>query len=50
MADIGHPRAQNPPAQWQALNTRANLFLREHIGGSHEQRHRRLEPADRVPR
>ena len=38
MADIGHPRAQNPSAQWQALNARANLFLREHIGGSHEQR------------
>ena len=38
MADIGHPRAQNPPAQWQVLNTRANLFLRDHIGGSHEQR------------
>ena len=38
MADVGHPRAQNPPEHWQALNTRANLFLREHIGGSHEQR------------
>ena len=38
VADVGHPRAQNPSAQWQALNARANLFLREHIGGSHEQR------------
>ncbi|MEP7105562.1 MAG: hypothetical protein ABI838_06930 [Chloroflexota bacterium] len=36
-ADIGHPRAQNPPAQWHQLNDEANDFLAANIGGSHRQ-------------
>jgi dienelactone hydrolase len=37
LADVGHPRAQNKPATWRRLNTRAFQFLRAHIHGSHEQ-------------
>ena len=35
IADVGHPRAQNPPAEWRHLNDRAWGFLKEQIGGSH---------------
>lgn len=37
VADIGHPRAQNPPFEWHRLNQRAWLFLKEQIHGSHRQ-------------
>jgi X-Pro dipeptidyl-peptidase-like protein len=35
VADVGHPRAQNRPAQWQHLNARAWGFLNEQLDGSH---------------
>ena len=34
VADIGHPRAQNRPADWHALNDRAWQFLSAGIGGA----------------
>jgi predicted acyl esterase len=37
VADVGHPRAQNPNDQWQYLNDRAWGFLTEQIPGSHRQ-------------
>ncbi len=33
VADVGHPRAQNKPAQWQRINDRANQFLAGNIDG-----------------
>jgi hypothetical protein len=36
-ADVGHMRAQNPPAQWRRLNMQAWQFLQSHIGGAHRQ-------------
>jgi hypothetical protein len=33
VADIGHPRAQNPAGVWQALNARANQFLNAALAG-----------------
>ena len=35
VADVGHPRAQNRPAQWRHLNSRAWGFLQEQLPGSH---------------
>jgi predicted acyl esterase len=35
LADVGHSRAQNPPATWRRLNARAFWFLQSQIGGSH---------------
>jgi predicted acyl esterase len=35
VADVGHPRAQNRPAQWRHLNSRAWGFLNEQLAGSH---------------
>jgi predicted acyl esterase len=37
VADVGHPRAQNPDYQWHYLNQRAWGFLNEQIHGSHRQ-------------
>jgi hypothetical protein len=37
VADVGHPRAQNPPRVWHDLNDRAWQFLSTQIGGSHRQ-------------
>jgi predicted acyl esterase len=37
VADVGHPRAQNRPSQWQRLNDQAWSFLRSQIEGSHRQ-------------
>ena len=37
VADIGHPRAQNPPSEWHHLNVQAWGFLKEQIHGSHRQ-------------
>ncbi len=37
VADIGHSRAQNPPAQWQRLNQQAWQFLRSNLNGAHTQ-------------
>src|SRR4051812_45905877 len=37
VADVGHSRAQNPPATWQRLNPRAFAFLQDQIRGSHRQ-------------
>lgn len=37
VADVGHPRAQNPPSEWQRLNSQAWTFLGGQIGGSHRQ-------------
>jgi predicted acyl esterase len=37
VADIGHPRAQNLPADWHHLNARAWGFLNEQLHGSHRQ-------------
>ena len=37
VADIGHSRAQNRPAQWQRLNDQAWQFLRSNLSGAHEQ-------------
>jgi dienelactone hydrolase len=36
VADVGHSRAQNPPAQWQRLNARAWGFLQSNLNGAHE--------------
>src|SRR2546423_3867087 len=37
VADVGHPRAQNPAFEWHPLNDRAWGFLKEQIHGSHRQ-------------
>src|SRR5207302_11432595 len=37
VADVGHPRAQNPASEWHHLNDQAWGFLKEQIGGSHRQ-------------
>jgi len=37
VADVGHPRAQNPAFEWHPLNDRAWGFLKEQINGSHRQ-------------
>jgi hypothetical protein len=37
VGDLGHPRAQNPPAVWQAVNAQAWTFLQNNIAGSHPQ-------------
>jgi len=37
LADIGHPRAQNPDSEWHHLNVQAWGFLKEQIHGSHRQ-------------
>ncbi|MEA2311680.1 MAG: type transport system ATP-binding protein, partial [Solirubrobacteraceae bacterium] len=36
VADIGHSRAQNPPAQWKRLNAQAWEFLESNLNGAHE--------------
>ena len=38
VADIGHPRAQNPEWEWHRINSQAWDFLREQIRGSHRER------------
>ncbi|HTD77311.1 MAG TPA: hypothetical protein VK898_06735, partial [Chloroflexota bacterium] len=37
VADVGHPRAQNPPPVWHELNQQAWQFLQAQIAGSHRQ-------------
>ena len=37
VADVGHSRAQNRPAQWQRLNEQAWQFLRSNLSGAHDQ-------------
>jgi X-Pro dipeptidyl-peptidase-like protein len=37
VADVGHPRAQNPAFEWHHLNDQAWGFLKEQIHGSHRQ-------------
>jgi hypothetical protein len=37
VADVGHSRAQNRPAQWQRLNDQAWQFLQANLSGAHEQ-------------
>ncbi|MDQ6709168.1 MAG: hypothetical protein M3Z11_01285 [Candidatus Dormibacteraeota bacterium] len=37
VADVGHPRAQNPDWEWQRINGQAWDFLRQQIRGSHRQ-------------
>jgi hypothetical protein len=38
LGDVGHSRAQNPPAAWHSLNNQAWQFLQANIGGaSHPQ-------------
>lgn len=37
VADVGHPRAQNPAYQWHHLNDQAWGFLKAQIRGSHRQ-------------
>lgn len=37
VGDIGHSRAQNPPAVWQAINAKAWTFLQNNITGRHPQ-------------
>jgi predicted acyl esterase len=37
VADVGHSRAQNRPAQWQKLNAQAWQFLLANLNGAHEQ-------------
>ena len=37
VADVGHPRAQNPSFEWHHLNDRAWGFLKEQIQRSHRQ-------------
>jgi hypothetical protein len=37
VGDLGHSRAQNPPAVWQAVNAQAWTFLQNNIAGSHPQ-------------
>jgi predicted acyl esterase len=37
VADVGHPRAQNPDSEWRHLNVQAWGFLGEQINGSHRQ-------------
>ncbi|WP_446210352.1 CocE/NonD family hydrolase C-terminal non-catalytic domain-containing protein [Micromonospora sp. IBSANI012] len=34
VGDVGHPRAQNPPGAWQAINEQAWRFLQANIAGS----------------
>ena len=38
VADVGHSRAQNPPAQWQRLNDQAWQFLQANLSGPRDQR------------
>jgi hypothetical protein len=38
VGDLGHSRAQNPPAVWQAVNAQAWAFLQNQIAGSDPQR------------
>jgi predicted acyl esterase len=35
VADVGHSRAQNPPAQWERLNAQAWQFLQSQLSGAH---------------
>jgi hypothetical protein len=37
VGDVGHARAQNPPAVWQAINAEAWAFLQGNIAGSRRQ-------------
>jgi hypothetical protein len=37
VADVGHPRAQNPAFEWRPINRNAWEFLRDQIRGSHRQ-------------
>jgi predicted acyl esterase len=37
VADVGHSRAQNPPAQWERLNAQAWEFLQSNLSGSYDQ-------------
>jgi hypothetical protein len=37
VGDLGHSRAQNPPAVWQAVNAQAWEFLTRHLAGSRPQ-------------
>jgi predicted acyl esterase len=37
VADVGHPRAQNPRSEWHHLNVQAWGFLNEQLHGSHRQ-------------
>ena len=37
VADVGHSRAQNKPAQWQKLNAQAWQFLQANLENPHEQ-------------
>jgi hypothetical protein len=37
VADVGHPRAQNPAFEWRPLNRQAWEFLLDQIRGSHRQ-------------
>ena len=37
VADVGHARAQNRPAQWQRLNDQAWQFLLSNLSGAHTQ-------------
>ena len=37
VADVGHSRAQNRPAQWQRLNAQAWQFLLSNLSGAHDQ-------------
>jgi dienelactone hydrolase len=36
LADVGHPRAQNKPATWEWLNTRANEFVSANLDRARE--------------
>ena len=37
VADVGHPRAQNPAFEWHRINDQAWGFIKEQIHGSHRQ-------------
>jgi hypothetical protein len=37
VADVGHPRAQNPAFEWRPINRQAWEFLMDQIRGSHRQ-------------
>jgi len=37
LADVGHPRAQNPASTWRRLHDQAWQYLQSNIGGSHDQ-------------
>ena len=37
VADVGHPRAQNPPQVWRNLNSQAWQFLTDQIAESHRE-------------